>query len=247
MTEDILINISVYNRGRETANLHVLPTLWFRNTWTWWPEQRKPLLQETGRSKTARAITTSHPQLGNRYFYCEGDPALLFTENDTNNARLFNGTNAGPYVKDGINDFIVHGRKEAVNPGQTGTKAAAQYRMNIGPGKRTVIRLRLCDKPAIPGKDPFEDFDAIIDSRLRESNEFYRSVIPSTVSEDESRVMRQAFAGMLWTKQYYFFDVDKWLEERSAHPFRLGARETRNKDWFHMVNDHIISMPKRGC
>ena len=243
--EDMLIQITVYNRGPEAANLHVLPTLWFRNTWTWWPEQQKPGLQETGRNKTARAITTSHPQLGNRFFYCEGDAPLLFTENETNNQRLFNGTNATPYVKDGINQCVVHGRKEAVNPGQTGTKAAAHYQMKLGPGKKSVIRLRLCDKPAIPGKDPFDDFDAIMDSRLKEANEFYRSVISATLSEDEARVMRQALAGMLWSKQYYFFDLDKWLEERSAHPFRMGARETRNRDWFHMVNDHIISMPDK--
>ena len=243
--EDMLIKITVYNRGPEAANLHLLPTLWFRNTWTWWPEQQKPLLQEIGGTKTARAITTSHPQLANRFFYCEGDASLLFTENETNNQRLFNGTNASPYVKDGINECIVHGRKEAVNPGQTGTKAAAHYQMKIGPGKKSVIRLRLSDKPTVAGKDPFDDFDAIMDSRLREANEFYRSIVPATLSEDEGLVMRQALAGMLWSKQYYFFDLDKWLEERSAHPFRMGARETRNKDWFHMVNDHIISMPDK--
>jgi hypothetical protein len=243
--EDMLIKITVYNRGPEAATLHLLPTLWFRNTWTWWPEQQRPLLQEIASTKGARAITTAHPQLGNRFFYCEGDAPLLFTENETNNQRLFNGTNASPYVKDGINECIVHGRKEAVNPGQTGTKAAAHYQMKIGAGKKSVIRLRLCDKPAVPGKDPFDDFDAIMDSRLREANEFYRSVISATLSEDEARVMRQALAGMLWSKQYYFFDLDKWLEERSAHPFRMGARETRNRDWFHMVNDHIISMPDK--
>jgi len=243
--EDILIEISVHNRGPEAANLHVLPTLWFRNTWTWWPEQQRPLLKEIDRTKTAGVIATSHSQLGNRFLYCEGKAPLLFTENDTNNKRLFGGTNASPHVKDGINDCIVHGWKGAVNEVQTGTKAAAHYEMNLAPGKKMTIRLRLCDKRAANGKDPFEDFDAIKDSRIREANEFYRSVIPATLSEDETRVMRQALAGMLWTKQYYFFDVDKWLEERSAHPLRFGARDTRNKDWFHMVNDHIISMPDK--
>jgi hypothetical protein len=243
--EDILIKITVYNRGPEAAALHVLPTLWFRNTWTWWLEDRKPFLQEIGRSKTAGVITTSHPQVGTRFFYCEGDAPLLFTENETNNQRLFGGVNASPYVKDGINDCIIHGRKEAVNKAQTGTKAAAHYQMNVGAGKKAVIRLRLCDRPAITGEEPFEDFDTVMHSRFREANEFYRSIIPATLSEDETRVARQAFAGMLWSKQYYFFDLDKWLEERSAHPLRLGARDVRNRDWFHMVNDHILSMPDK--
>jgi hypothetical protein len=243
--EDILIEISVYNRGPEAATLHVLPTIWFRNTWTWWPEQQRPLLKEIDRTKAAGVIATSHPQLGNRFLYCEGKTPLLFTENDTNNQRLFGGTNASPHVKDGINDYIVDGRRDAVNEVQTGTKAAAHYEMNLGPGKRMTIRLRLRNKQAANGADPFEDFDAIKNTRIREANEFYRAVIPATLNEDEARIMRQALAGMLWTKQYYFFDLDKWLEERSAHPLRLGARETRNRDWFHMVNDHIISMPDK--
>ena len=170
---------------------------------------------------------------------------MLFTENETNNARLFNGTNAGPWVKDGINDYVIHGQKDAVNPDQTGTKASANYEMNIGPGKKAVIRLRLSDQQGGAGKNPFENFDAIMDSRHREANEFYTSVIPAKLTEDENRVMRQALAGMLWSKQYYFFDVNKWLEERSASPLLLQTRETRNKEWFHMVNDHIISMPDK--
>jgi hypothetical protein len=243
--EDILIKITVHNRGPEAANLHVLPTLWFRNTWSWWPDQQKPYLQEIGRGKSSQVITTSHPQLGNRFFYCEGDAPLLFTENETNNARLFGGVNAGHYVKDGINDYVIHARKDAVNPSQSGTKAAAHYRTKIGAGKKAVIRLRLADRPATHGRDPFEDFDDIMDTRLKEANEFYRSIIPAKLTEDEARVMRQGLAGMLWSKQYYFFDLDKWLEEQGAHPLHLGPRHVRNRDWYHMVNDHIISMPDK--
>ncbi len=243
--EDILVKISIHNRGPEAAELHVLPTLWFRNTWTWWPDEPKPLLEQIEGTEGSSVITTSHSELGNRFLYCEGEPALLFTENDTNNQRLFGGTNAGPYVKDGINDYIVQGRHDAVNEAQVGTKSSAHYRLNIPSGKKVVIRLRLCDWQPQAGKDPFKDFDAIMNSRLRESNEFYRSVIPAALSEDEARVMRQALAGMLWSKQYYFFDVDKWLEERNAHPLHFGDRETRNKEWFHMVNHHIISMPDK--
>src|SRR5206468_11969278 len=129
--EDILIKISVHNRGPEPASLNVLPTLWFRNTWTWWAEMDKPVLKAIERSGDARIIATAHAQLGERFLYCEGDAALLFTENETNNLRCFGGTNAGPWVKDGINDFVVNGRKDAVNPAQTGTKASANYHMTI--------------------------------------------------------------------------------------------------------------------
>ena len=241
--EDILIKISVFNRGPETAKLHILPTLWFRNTWTWWPENKKPALKQTERLKNAHVITASHSQLANRSLYCEGDIPLLFTENESNNERLFGTANASPYVKDGINNYIVHGKKESVNNDQTGTKAAAHYEVEIGSGKQTVIRLRLCDK--LPHRDPFSDFDSVMASRVKEADEFYRAVIPRALNEDQARVMRQALAGMLWSKQHYFFDIDKWLEERSAHPLRPGARDARNKDWFHMVNDHIISMPDK--
>ncbi len=243
--EEVLIKISVHNRGPEAATVNVLPTLWFRNTWSWWPEKGKPLLKEIQGPGNARAVGASHPELGNRFLYCEGDAPLLFTENETNNLRLFGGTNVSPWVKDGINDYVVHGQKEAVNPAQAGTKASANYQLNIGPGKSAVIRLRLCDKQVPAGKKPFADFNAVFDSRLSEADEFYNSVIPATLTEDEKRVMRQALAGMLWSKQYYFFDVNKWLEERSASPLLLGPRETRNKEWFHMVNDHIISMPDK--
>ncbi len=245
--EDILIRISVGNRGPEEAMLHVLPTLWFRNTWSWWPEAQKPVLrEEAGGAGTASAIAASHPQIGQRFLYCEGNAPLLFTENETNNARLFGTANISPYVKDGINDSIVYGRSEAVNPAHTGTKAAAHYQVKIGPGRAEVIRLRLRDTPPGAGKDPLgPEFDAVLDSRLKEADEFYRAVTPAGLSEDEARVMRQALAGMLWSKQYYFLDADKWLAERSANPLREGNRQSRNREWFHMVNDHVISMPDK--
>ena len=242
--EDISIKISIHNRGPKPADLFVLPTLWFRNTWTWWPENSKPVLKYE-RLSTAKAITASHDELGTRFLYCEGDVPLLFTENETNHQRLFGTVNASPYVKDGINDYIVHGRTEAVNPLNTGTKAAAQYKISVPAGKKKVIRLRLSDKPTSAGTDPFADFELIMNSRLREANEFYRAITPATLTDDESQVMRQALAGMLWSKQYYFFALEKWLEERAAHPFRRTARETRNKEWFHMVNDNVISMPDK--
>ncbi len=243
--EDILVRISLCNRGPEAARLHVLPTLWFRNNWTG-RQAQKPALREAEGASRVRVVRASHEELGDRFLYCEGAVSLLFTENETNNERLFGTANASPYVKDGINNAIVGGQKQAVNPDQTGTKAAAHYPVSIGPGEATICRLRLCDKPAGAGSKLFgSDFDAVFDGRLREAEEFYRSLTPATVGEDAARVMRQALAGMLWTKQYYYFDADRWLEDRSAHPLRGGSRQTRNQEWFHMANDHVISMPDK--
>ena len=243
--EDILIQISVSNRGPEPATLHVLPTLWFRNTWTWWPDTPKPFLQQFTGKKGIVAIAASHALLGDRYLYCEGDAALLFTENETNNERIFGRPSASPYVKDAINNYVVDGKQDAVNPGHTGTKAAAHYQVKVEAGKTATIRLRLSDlSPAAIG-DPFSNFDKGFQARRGEADEFYRGITPERVSADEALVMRQALAGMLWSKQYFFFDVDRWLEEHGADPMKPGARQMRNSAWFHMLNDHIISMPDK--
>jgi len=243
--EDILIEISVSNRGPVPATLHVLPTLWFRNTWTWWPDTPKPSLKQVSNQKGGRVVAASHAQLGERYLYCEGDTPLLFTENETNNERIFGTPNASPYVKDAINDDVVHGKQDASNPEHSGTKAAAHYQVNVGTGKTAIIRLRLSDlAPAAVG-DPFNNFDKVMQARRGEADEFYRGITPESVSKDEALVMRQALAGMLWSKQYFGFDVDKWLEEHGADPMQSGAKQMRNSEWFHMVNDHIISMPDK--
>ncbi|MGC1869532.1 MAG: glucosidase [Acidobacteriaceae bacterium] len=243
--EDLLIQISVSNRGPEPATLHVLPTLWFRNIWTWWPGTPKPLLRQSSGEAGYKSIAASHADLGERYLYCEGDVPLLFTENETNNQRIFGQANASPYVKDGINDYVVNGKREAVNPRQFGTKSSAHYQINVGAGKTATIRLRLSDlAPAAVG-DPFRSFAATMETRKREADEFYKSITPSRVSEDAALVMRQALAGMLWSKQFFFFDVDLWLREHNADPMKSGARTMRNSEWFHMVNQHIISMPDK--
>ena len=243
--EDILIQITVFNRGPEPATLHVLPTLWFRNIWTWWHSTPKPALRQATGSKGSQAVAASHSQLGERYLYCEGDVPLLFTENETNNQRIFGTPNTGTYVKDGINNYVVDGKKDAVNPQNTGTKAAAHYQVNVGPGKTATIRLRLSDTAPASMGDPFNNFATIMQARQREADEFYRAITPGRVSEDEARVMRQALAGMLWSKQYFGFDVDKWLEEHGVDPLQRDSRQMRNSEWFHMVNDHIISMPDK--
>jgi hypothetical protein len=243
--EDVLIRITMANRGPETASLHLLPTLWFRNTWSWWPGTPKPLLRHVSGSGGTSVIAVSHAELGHRWLYVDGEVPLLFTENETNTARLFGTPNASPYVKDGINDYVVYGLRDAVNPEGIGTKAAAHCRVSVEGGKAAALRLRLSD--IVPGKmaEPFKDFDRTFDARLREADEFYAAVSPPSASEDVARVIRQALSGMLWTKQYYLFDVDKWLEEHNADPFALYSRPVRNREWVHMVNDHVISMPDK--
>jgi len=251
--EDILILITVCNRGPEPATLDVLPTLWFRNTWSWSGDAPRPLLQQAGRSDAKGVITASHPELGERFFHAEGAAALLFTENETNTRRLVGVPNRTPFVKDGIDDYIVHGRQSAVNADQKGTKASVHYALNVGAGASRALRLRLSDvAPAIvssttdsPGGAFGSDFDAVMEARRQEADEFYGSVIPSSLNADEANVMRQAIAGMLWSKQFYYYDVDKWLEEHGADPFNPKRRAPRNDHWHHMYNADVVSMPDK--
>jgi len=243
--EDLFIRISVVNRGPEAAKLHLLPTLWFRNTWSWWPEPRKPSLREELGPKGTRVIAASHVTLGDRWLYIDGDAPLLFTENETNNQRLFGTQNAGPFVKDGINEFLVRGNPDAVNPAATGTKAAAHHVIEVGPRQTSVLRLRLSDTAPVKLPAPFADFDQTVAARVNEADEFYRSITPSGAKEDEARVMRQALAGMLWSKQYYFFDASTWLSEHGVDPFDRSGPAIRNTEWAHMVNDNVISMPDK--
>ena len=251
--EDLLVQVTVWNRGPEAATLHVLPTLWFRNLWSWGGDAPRPTLRQAAVGPTA-VISASHPELGERFLACEGAAALLFTENETNNARLFGAPNRTPYVKDGINEYLVGGRREAVNPAQTGTKAAAHYQLTVAPGASETLRLRLSDvapgggSPTSAGPErPFgRGFDGVMDQRRKEADEFYASVIPRSLDADAANVMRQALAGMLWSKQFYYYDVDRWLEEHGAEPFKAGRRAApRNDHWHHMHNADVISMPDK--
>ncbi len=257
--EDILVRITAVNRGPDAAELHLLPTLWFRNDWAAWIAEsnrspEKPGLKEVEAAPGARAVAATHPLLGEFTLSCEGEVPLLFTENETNNVRLFPGyPNESPYVKDGINDYVVEGREGAVNPGKQGTKAAAHYRLKVAPGDSATVRLRLARAAAAGGRrkgkagpSPFGgDFDKTLATRLTEADEFYRSVTPPSVSPDAASVMRQAIAGMLWSKQFYFFDGDNWLDEHNSNPLHSGYHNARNSDWFHMLNEDIISMPDK--
>jgi len=237
--EDLLIRISVHNRGPESAQLHLLPTLWFRNTWAWQKDATKPTLRQAGDA----AIEASHPQLGECVLSCEGAPELLFTENETNNTRLWAQPNGSPYVKDAFHEFVVSGRRDLVNPARTGTKAAAHYILDVPAGDVRVVRLRL---GAHPSARSFQGFDALMATRLADADEFYDRITPRSLGEDERRVHRQALAGMLWSKQYYYFDLDRWLTEHRAHPLmNAGPRASRNAAWFHMLNSDVISMPDK--
>ncbi len=245
--EDVLIQISVCNRGPEAASLHVLPTIWFRNTWQGnGPGTIRPVLGEGERINGARSIVAFHTELGHRYLYCEGSVPLLFTENDTNRERILGIPNDGNYVKDGINDYIVLGKNDAVNPGKQGTKAAAHYQVTVEGGGISTIWLRLSDQPPRSAAEPFNTkFSETIRTRRREADRFYDAIMPDWVSEDAGRVMRQALAGMLWSKQYFALDVDRWLAEHGADPMRTDAPHIRNSEWFHMINENIISMPDK--
>ncbi len=242
--EDILIRVSVTNRGPEAANLRLLPTVWFRNTWSWGNNWPKPKLRQL-QAVPNPVIELNAPGFGRRWLYCEGSPELLFTENETNAHRLFALENRTPYVKDSINDYVVHGAKEAVNPEYTGTKAAAHYPLRVGSGDTAVIRLRLVNSD-LKGKNAFTDFDKTFALRQREADEFYATLIPPDISTDAKNVMRQGFAGMLWSKQFYHYVIDDWLKGDPGNPPPpLERRKGRNHEWRHLYNADVISMPDK--
>jgi hypothetical protein len=252
--EDLLVEITVHNRGPEAADLHVLPTLWFRNEWSWHGAENRPKLERFEIKGGREAVKATHPNLGERYLYVDGDAPLLFTENETNTQRAFGVANRTHYVKDGINEYVVHGRQDAVNPAKTGTKAAAHYRLTVKPGESQVVRLRLTDaapsgsaRSNVAKSNPFgNSFEAAFEARRKEADEFYQAVIPKSVGTDGANVMRQALAGMLWSKQFYHYDVDKWLEERGSDPFKQTKKWVpRNDQWHHMYNGDVISMPDK--
>ncbi len=244
--DDVLVRITATNRGPETAELHLLPTLWYRNTWAWdtaGPE--RPTLRTGSPGFGHLTIEGDHPSLGGRWLYCDGAPELLFTENDTNAERLWGVPNAGPYVKDGIGRYVVEGRKDAVNPAEVGTKAAAYYRLALAPGAHATVRFRLTNTP-IPGDAFGREFEAVFAQRIAEADEFYATVVPKDFSDDGERVMRQAFAGLLWSKQFYHYDVRRWLEgDPAASPPPPERWRGRNRAWLHLYNEDVISMPDK--
>jgi hypothetical protein len=252
--DDILIQINVHNRGPDAAEIYVLPTLWFRNQWSWHGTADRPLVEALPATASQSVVKATDAILGERYLYCDAEVPLLFTENETNTQRIFGVANRSPYVKDGINNYVVCGEQAAVNPEKKGTKAAPFYRLSVEAGQCRTIRLRLT--PLGPaefvkgngvGGGPFGNhFDETLAARKSEADAFYAGVIPSSLDADEANVMRQALAGMLWSKQFYYYDVDKWLEERGSDPFKPSRRASpRNDNWHHMYNADVISMPDK--
>ncbi|GAC1663819.1 MAG: hypothetical protein NVS9B9_25500 [Ktedonobacteraceae bacterium] len=218
--EDILMRITVANRGPEAADLDLLPTLWFRNIWSWQQNTPRPSLSNYQHTSfpiltTVKVVNDSY---GTRWLYADDSPTLLFTENDTNTERLYNTPNASPYVKDSIDDYIVHGKQNAVNPAQTGTKVTAHYHFTLAAGETRTVQLRFSDS----GPDSIAPFDKtfsdLFAQRLKEADDFYAEVLTPHQTEDALRVQRQAFAGMLWSKQFYYYDINTWLAGDPAEP-----------------------------
>lgn len=257
---DILIRISAANRGLDAAELHLLPTLWFRNTWSWEVGEAaaRPSLRrsEVEEGSGYSAVVAERKGMARYVLQCEGSPELLFTDNDTNIERLYGVPNTSPYVKDGINNAVVNGQTSAVNPQQQGTKMAAHYRMTVAPGETVHVRLRLTghlvqsgmeekSNPE-PETEPFADFSDIFSKRMMEADEFYNELQPARLTDDERMVQRQAFAGMLWSKQFYHYDVMRWLEGDPGQPPPPESRKNgRNSGWMHLNNADVISMPDK--
>jgi len=242
--EDISIKITAHNRGDQESPLHILPTLWFRNTWSWEENAPKPQLKAYAQKDSYSVIESNHESLGDRWLYCQGEHTPLFVDNETNEQKLSGQKTAG-YAKDGINNYVVEGAKNDINPEQTGTKFAAQYQLSILPGESRTLSLRLCDSNQL--QDPFgSEFSALFDQRQQEADDFYQSFIRGKISEDERNVQRQAFAGMLWNKQFYYYVIKDWLEGDPAQPAPPeGHKHVRNTNWTHLFNDDIISMPDK--
>ncbi|MEX5216941.1 MAG: glucosidase [Nitrospira sp.] len=243
--EDIFIRIQAINRGPDPAELTLLPTLWFRNTWSWGLDVRRPRMRRAESVRDLSVIEFNHDYYGYRRLLCEGAPPLLFTENETNSRRLYGDPDGPRYAKDSIDDYIVHGDKAAVNPDGVGSKAAAQYVLALPPGGASTIRLRLtniADDPTLSR----DSHDHIFTQRIREADEFYDGLAPADLSEDGRIVQRQAFAGLLWSKQFYHYDVDRWLKGDPAGPPPPRRRwQGRNADWTHLYNADVISMPDK--
>ena len=270
--EDILIKLIVVNRGPQTATLHLLPSLWFRNTWSWGKDDRRPTMRKTVGPENCRCVEVQHWQYGQRWLLCAGQPQLLFTDNETNYERVFGGKSPTPFVKDAFHEYLIHKNQSAINPQQTGTKMAAYYQLTLGPGDSSTLKLRLTNidpqsainndskkaaansSPAlndhsdeVPAATDFgAGFDHLFELRQKEADDFYGSRVPKDISEDARTVMRQSLSGMLWSKQFYHYDVLTWLTGDPGQPPPPEERwNGRNKDWTQLYNDDIISMPDK--
>jgi hypothetical protein len=243
--DDLLVKLGIANRGPDAASLHVLPTLWFRNTWSWgrtgegyWP---KPRLARAG----ASVVAAEHASLGRFTVAADGRPALLFTDNETNVQRLFGGANPSPYVKDAFHEYVVHGREEVVNPAETGTKAAFHYTLDVPARGEVVLRLRLTGEGEVGGSPAGRAADRVFAERRREADAFYADRVPGALDAASRSAVRQAYASLLWSKKYFHYVVKDWLEGDPAQPAAPASRlHGRNADWRHLYNRDVISMPE---
>ena len=240
--DDIAIRITITNRGSDTSTIDVLPTLWFRNTWSWVSEQARPEISIAKQARGQTTLLATKAGFDSYQLYCEGTPDALFTENETNFARLFGAPNRF-FAKDGINNAVVHGATEEINPEHRGSKASARYQATLEGGASTVFRLRLSRQSHA---NAFTDFDSIFDRRIAEADGYYQSIIPQTLSADERNVMRQSLGGLLWSKQFYHYVVKEWLDgdpnQPPPPPERLSGR---NCKWGHLYNEDVLSMPDK--
>jgi hypothetical protein len=245
--EDILIRITAYNRGLQEAPLHLIPTIWFRNTWSWGYEQgptgdehEKPRLKKGVHLHGSPLIECSIAAEDRYFLYCDGNPELIFTENETNCEKLFNVPNSSPYVKDAFHEYIINRIKESVNPAGEGTKGAAVYSQTVSPGKSLEIRLRLAQDHQ---DEPFKGFEDIFEKRIFEADAFYSSVQCPDQNSELKMIQRRAFAGLMWSKQFYYFDIEQWLKGDPIYPIQRTLK--RNDQWEHLTTFDLISMPDK--
>lgn len=243
--EELFIRIHAVNRGPDHAELTVLPTLWFRNTWSWGLDARRPRMRVGATIDDMSVIELDHEYYGSRRLWCERQPTLLFTENETNSRRLYHDRDGSKYVKDSFHDYVIHGQKDVVNPEQVGSKAAAHYTFSLAPGASDTIRLCFTDRIE---RRAFtnQEMDELFNIRTQEADDFYAGLCPSDISEDARLVQRQAFAGLLWSKQFYHYDLRRWLMGDPGMPEPPSERlHGRNADWTHLYNADVISMPDK--
>ena len=236
--DDLLIKVSVVNRGPEKAAISVLPTLWFRNTWAWGNDDYRPEMSAAGKT----TISIRHQKMGDYFFYSEGDGNLLFCDNDTNQRRFFGKKGLPVFAKDGINDYIVNRRRGAINRRNTGTKAAVHYDLVVNPGETITLKMRLSKEAH---DFPFHDYDAVFYERQVENEVFYNDLQQGVDNADDRLIQRQAYAGMLWSKQFYYYNVEQWLAGDPLKKAPENRRRGRNHDWAHLNNADIISMPDK--
>jgi mannosylglycerate hydrolase MGH1-like protein len=243
--EDLCIRVEAFNRGPDAAELTVLPTIWYRNTWSWGSDIRRPHFHAGEPIDGTSVIETVHEYYGLRRLLCEQQPTLLFTENETNTLRLYGDEDGPLHAKDAFHDYVVDGRKASVNPQHVGSKAAALYTLTVPAGASRSIRLRFTNDERVTSFLR-ENFDVVFESRIQEADEFYDGLAPSRLSDDARRVQRQAFAGLLWSKQFYHYDVSRWLKGDSEGPEPPPERQHgRNADWAHLYNADVVSMPDK--